>query len=59
MNYYYYYYYYCYKFYYRLMLSIFLLMCRGTSQDNKMAAFRESYSNLYELRLLVLRFRLK
>ena len=34
------------------MLSIFLLMCRGTSQDNKMAAFRESYSKLYELRSL-------
>lgn len=27
-------------------------MYRGTSQDNKMAAFRESYSKLYELRSL-------
>ena len=27
-------------------------MCRGTSQDKKMAAFRESYSRLYELRSL-------
>ena len=34
------------------MQSIFLLMCRGTSQDNKMAAFCESYSKLYELRSL-------
>ena len=34
------------------MLYIFLLMFRGTSQDNKMAAFCESYSKLYELRSL-------
>ena len=27
-------------------------MCRGTSQDNKMAAFRGCYSKLYELRSL-------
>ena len=36
----------------RFMLSIFFLMCRGASQDNKMAAFRECYSKLYELRSL-------
>ena len=43
---------YYYKFHYGLMLSVFLLMCRRTSQDNKMAAFCKSYSNLYELRSL-------
>lgn len=36
----------------RLMLFIFFLMCTGTSQDIKMAAFREAYSKLYELRSL-------
>lgn len=36
----------------RFMPCIFFLMCRGTSQDNKMAAFRECYSKLYELRSL-------
>ena len=52
LYYYYHFYYYYYKFDYRLMQSFFLLMCRETSQDNKMAAFRESYSKLYELRSL-------
>ena len=36
----------------RFMPCIFFLMCRGTSQDNKLAAFRECYSKLYELRSL-------
>ena len=43
---------YYYKFHYRVMQSIFLLMCRGRSQYNKMALFHEFYSKLYELRTL-------
>ena len=49
---YYYLFWYYYKFHYRVMQSIFLLMCRGRSQYNKMALFHEFYSKLYELRSL-------
>ena len=35
-----------------LTKCIILIFFRGTSQDNKMAAFRESYGKLFELRSL-------
>ena len=37
-----------------LILIIVFVMSRGTSRDNKMAAFYESYSRVYELRSLAL-----
>ncbi len=35
-----------------VIYTLFIFMCRGTSTDNKMSPFRESYSKLYELRSL-------
>ena len=36
----------------KILTKCIILISRGTSQDNKMAAFRESYGKLYELRSL-------